>query len=298
MTGNLLEAAWWFAVLTAELAALFLALSFLVGLLRAWVPEEKVRLWFEERGQAGAYVAGAILGTVTPFCSFSTVPVLAGLLRSGAPFGPTMTFLFASPLLDPVVLGVLAFVIGVKGAALYAVVTFVGSVGMGALLAKLGLEDDVKEVVLRDEDETACRYRGKVSAWRQACVEARGSFVPVLPYLVAGTAIGAAVYGFGPTGWIVAVAGPGQPLAIPLAAALGVPVYVNAETFFPITAALLGKGMGVGPVVALVVTSMGVSVPEVAMLAGLFRFRLVAALVTSVFAVAVCSGGLFTLVAP
>jgi len=147
MTANLLEAARWFVVMTAELVVLFLALSFLIGLLQAWVPEEKVRLVFEKRGPAGAYVAGAALGAITPFCTCSTIPVLAGLLRSGAPFGPTMTFLFASPLLDPVVLGLLAFVIGLKGAALYAVVIFVASIGMGALLAKLGLKSDLKEAV-------------------------------------------------------------------------------------------------------------------------------------------------------
>ena len=110
MTANLLEAARWFVVMTAELVVLFLALSFLIGLLQAWVPEEKVRLVFEKRSLGGAYVGGAVLGALTPFCSCSTIPVLAGLLRSGAPFGPTMTFLFASPLLDPVVLGLLAFV--------------------------------------------------------------------------------------------------------------------------------------------------------------------------------------------
>ena len=87
-----------------------------------------------------------------------------------------------------------------------------------------------------------------------------------LPYLLLGTAAGAAIYGLVPTSWVVALAGPGQPLAIPLAAALGVPMYVNAETFFPISAALIEKGVGIGAVMALIITSMGVSVPEVALL--------------------------------
>ena len=154
MTANLLEAARWFVVMTAELVVLFLALSFLIGLLQAWVPEEKVRLMFEKRSPVGAYVGGAALGAITPFCSCSGIPVLAGLLRSGAPFGPTMAFLFASPLLDPVVLGLLAFVIGLKGAALYAVVTFVASIGMGVLLARLGLESDVKEAAYEARTRT------------------------------------------------------------------------------------------------------------------------------------------------
>ena len=294
MTANLLEATRWFVVMTAELVALFLALSFLIVLLQAWVPEEKVRLMFEKRRPVGAYVGGAALGAITPFCSCSGIPVLAGLLRSGAPFGPTMAFLFASPLLDPVVLALLAFVIGLKGAALYAVVTFVASIGMGVLLARLGLESDVKEAAYRSKGEDGCcSVDLLLPVWRRAWSEAWGFFVPILPYLLVGTAIGAVVYGFIPTQWAASVAGADQPLAIPMAAALGVPIYVNAETFFPITSALLEKGMGLGAVVALVVTGMGVSLPEVSMLAGLFRVRLVAVLIVSVFVVAIGSGMIF-----
>ena len=294
MTANLLEATRWFVVMTAELVALFLALSFLIVLLQAWVPEEKVRLMFEKRRPVGAYVGGAALGAITPFCSCSGIPILAGLLRSGAPFGPTMAFLFASPLLDPVVLGLLAFVIGLKGAALYAIVTFVASIGMGVLLARLGLESDVKEAAYRSKGEDGCcSVDLLLPVWRRAWSEAWGFFVPILPYLLVGTAIGAVVYGFIPTQWVATVAGADQPLAIPMAAALGVPIYVNAETFFPITSALLEKGMGLGAVVALVVTGMGVSLPEVSMLAGLFRVRLVAVLIVSVFVVAIGSGMIF-----
>ena len=293
MTANLLEATRWFVVTAAELIVLFLALSFLIGLLQAWVPEEKVRLMFEKRSPVGAYVGGAALGAITPFCSCSSIPVLAGLLRSGAPFGPTMTFLFASPLLDPVVLALLTFVIGLKGAALYAVVTFVASIGMGLLLARLGLESDVKEAAYRSKGEDGCYPVGLPPVWRRAWSEAWGFFVAVLPYLLLGTAIGALVYSFIPTEWVASVAGPDQPLAIPMAAAFGVPIYVNAETFFPITSALLEKGMGLGAVVALVVTGMGVSLPEVSMLARLFRVRLVVVLVASVFVVAIGSGMIF-----
>lgn len=294
MTGDLLEAGRWFLVTTAELVVLFLALSFLVALLQAWLPEEKVRALFKTRRTATGYFAGAALGAVTPFCSYSTIPVLVGLLRSGAPFGPTMAFLFASPLLDPVVLGVFAFVVGMKGAVVYAGVTFLASVMIGALLARLGLEAAVKQTVVAGCEAKDDPPEGPV--WRRAWSEAWGFFVPVVPYLLVGTAVGALLYGFVPTGWIVALAGPEQPLAIPVAAALGVPVYVNAETFFPVASALLEKGMGVGAVVALVVTSMGVSIPEVSLLSGIFRLGLVAALVVGVFAVAIFSGAVFALV--
>jgi uncharacterized membrane protein YraQ (UPF0718 family) len=276
-----------------ELAVLFLGISFLIGLLRAWGTEQKVRRLFEGRGVTG-YLAGALLGTVTPFCSYSTIPVLAGLLRSRAPFGPTMAFLFASPLLDPIVLGVLVFVVGIWGTAVYAAVTFLGAVAIGVLFARLGFESDVKDTVVPCYQPDGDRTKG--SAWSRAWGEAWGFFMPVLPYLLVGTAAGALVYGFVPTAWILALAGPEQPLSIPVAAALGVPVYVNAETFFPIAGALLQKGMGVGAVVALIITSMGVSIPEVSLLSGIFRPRLVIALVIGVFAVAIIGGTVFALI--
>ena len=302
MAVSWLETGRWFLITTTELVVLFLALSFLVGLLQTWLPEERVRKMFERRRPLIGYLLGATLGAVTPFCSYSTIPVLAGLLRSGVPFGPTMAFLFASPLLDPVVLGVLVFLIGVEGTFAYAVLTFLASILIGALLAKLGLEKDVKPLRgVAALDEGPAGYEGtsvppKASVWGRAWSEAWSFFVPALPYLLLGTAAGAAIYRLVPTSWIIALAGPGQPFAIPLAASLGVPMYVNAETFFPISAALLEKGVGIGAVMGLVITSMGVSVPEVALLGSLFRWRLVAALVVSVFAVAVGSGVVFALV--
>jgi uncharacterized membrane protein YraQ (UPF0718 family) len=183
------------------------------------------------------------------------------------------------------------------------VLTFLASILIGALLAKLGLEKDVKLIRGTSAlDEAPTENEGATTTpkvpvvWARAWSEAWGFFVPALPYLLLGTAAGAAIYGLVPTSWVVALAGPGQTFAIPLAAVLGVPMYVNAETFFPISAALLEKGVGIGAVIAFVTTSMGVSVPEVALLGSLFRWRLVAALVLSVFTVAVGSGMFFALV--
>jgi len=119
----------------------------------------------------------------------------------------------------------------------------------------------------------------------------------MVPYLLLGVAVGSLIYGFVPEGWILAVAGPGQPLAIPAAAAIGVPMYIRAETLIPIAGALLSKGMGVGAVVALIIGGAGASIPEVSLLTGLFRPRLVALFVGSVFAVAIAAGTVFALTA-
>ena len=112
-----------------------------------------------------------------------------------------------------------------------------------------------------------------------------------------GVAIGAAVYGYVPASFVASVAGPGNPLAIPVAALVGIPLYVRAETMIPIAVALSGKGMGMGAVIALIIGGAGMSVPEMGMLASIFRFRLVAAFVAFVFLTAVGAGIVFTLIA-
>ena len=288
---TLLETGRYFLILSAELVALFLAISFVVGLLQAWIPEEKVRGFLKRRSAVASYASGTALGAATPFCSCSTIPVLAGLLRSGAPFGPSMSFLIASPLLNPVILGLLVFVVGWQGTAIYAGITFVAAMGVGSLLSRAGMESAVKQVVVKGgkshEDMEG------VPIWRRAWLEAWSFFVPMVPYLLLGTAIGAFIYGYVPQSWVLAVAGPEQTFAIPAAAAIGVPMYIRAETIVPIASALLTKGMGVGAVVALIIGGAGASIPEVSLLSGLFKARLVIAFVASIFTVAIGAGLVF-----
>lgn len=309
MMHNFLEAVRWFAVMTPLLGVLFLTLIFVVTLIQARVPRRGVRELFQRRRAGLGYVGGAVLGTATPFCSMTTIPVLAGLLRAGVPFGPTMAFLISSPLLDLIVLGVLLFLIGPKATAIYAGLTFLFSMGIARLFAALGLGADIKAAEVADGSvpepaplETRLRASGPVisgrppmwlqvrttvqRAWRTSWT----AFVRLAPPLVVGTAIGATIRGFLPVTWILAVAGPGQPYVIPLMAALGLPVYINAEMLLPITAGLLDKGLGVGPVVALVITGLGMSASEVALLTAFFRPRLIVALAISFFLVAVVGG--------
>lgn len=318
MTDNLLEALRWFVVMTPLLGALFLGLLFVVTLVQARVPQARVRDVFRGRRAGLGYVGGAALGTVTPFCSMTTIPVFAGLLRGGVPFGPTMAFLISSPLLDPIVLGVLLFLIGPRPTAIYAGVTFLFSIGIARVFAGLGLAADVKvpkelpggsapepdppqarpwagASVTTGPQES--RWLGAWAAVRKAWRKSWRAFVRLAPHLVLGTAIGATVRGFLPVSWILAIAGPNQPFAIPLMAVLGMPAYINAEILLPITAALLDKGLGVGAVVALVITGLGMSASEVALLTAFLRPRLIAALAVSFFLVATAGGLLIVLLA-
>ncbi len=281
-----------FLLILAELTVLFLAISTLVGLVFEYVSDETVRRWLARKGWLGN-VMGAVIGAVTPFCSCSTIPMTVGFLRAGVPFGATMSFVLASPLLNPIILTMFLALLGWKACLAYGVVTFVASVLAGIVLEATGFAKEVRNVRVSGgahEKEKLPTFRGKL---RRAFAGAWGDFRGVLLFLIIGVAIGAAVYGYVPSDFVVRVAGPGNPIAIPVAALIGVPLYVRAETVIPIGVALTQKGMSLGAVIALVVGGAGMSIPEMSMLASIFKVRLVGVFVGVVFATAVIAGFVF-----
>ncbi|NYT06102.1 MAG: permease [Methanomicrobiales archaeon] len=301
MTEALLSAGRFFVIIAGELILLFIGISFLVGLLHAYVPEERIRTTLSGRGRGSGNMLGAAFGALTPFCSCSTIPILLGLLDTGVPFGVCMSFLIASPLLNPVILSLLAALIGPVPTAFYAVITFAAAVVIGAVLGRLGYERYVKNVTLEGGNRRCdCppengatfreRHGPKISG---AFAFAVSLFRQVLPYLLLGAGIGAFIYGFVPESLIIGLAGPDNPLAIPVAAVIGVPMYIRAETIIPISAVLLDKGMAIGAVMALIIGGAGASIPEVTLLSAIFERRLVAAFVMTVLGVAILAGAAF-----
>jgi uncharacterized membrane protein YraQ (UPF0718 family) len=297
---DLFTAGQFFVIITVELVILFIGISFLVGLIREYVPEEKIRIVLTSKHRGVGNIFGAFFGALTPFCSCSTIPILVGLLDVGVPFGIAYSFLIASPLLNPVIFFLLLALFGVVPTLIYTVITFTIAVISGILLERAGYGRYVNAVTLEKgcccdgEDSGNSVHKTRVS---RALTFAFTLFRQVIPYLILGAAIGAFIYGFIPEELIVAVAGPDNPLAIPVAAVIGVPMYIRAETIIPISAVLLEKGMGIGAVMALIIGGAGASIPEVALLASIFEKRLVAAFVVTVLGVAILAGILFQVLA-
>ncbi len=292
-------------MIAGELVILFVGVSFLVGLLQAYIPEERIRRTLAGRGEGASTVLGGVFGALTPFCSCSTIPILVGLLNAGIPFAACMAFLLASPLLNPVILSLLAALIGPVPTAMYAVITFCAALVLATLLGRLGFARYVKEVTVEGMAAApACGCEGGTFAERHgprfsaALHFAVSLFRQVFPYLVLGAAIGAFIYGFVPADLIVSVAGPDNPLAIPAAALIGIPMYIRAETIIPISAVLLQKGMGAGAVMALIIGGAGASIPEITLLSAIFERRLVAAFVVTVLGIAVLAGFAFGVMLP
>ncbi|MFA5198483.1 MAG: permease [Candidatus Omnitrophota bacterium] len=284
-----------FFIIFVELTFLFLGISTLVGLIFEYVSDEKIRRWLSHKGWIGNFL-GAAMGAITPFCSCSTIPMTVGLLRANVPFGATMSFVLASPLLNPIILGMFFTLLGWKVCVIYGAVTFIVAMISGAILESLGLAKYVKNVRIsggHQEREKLPTFGKKL---KRAFAGAWTDFSGLLLYLVAGVAIGAFIYGYVPNDFVARIAGPKNPFAIPVAAIIGVPLYVRAETVIPIGLALTQKGMSMGAVVALIIGGAGMSIPEMSMLASIFKVRLVVIFIFVVFLTAVLAGFLVNLI--
>ncbi|MGV7224061.1 MAG: permease [Nitrospinales bacterium] len=294
MMNSLETSLYFFAIIMTELSLLFIGISTLVGITLAYVSDEKLQRWLSHKGLLGNIV-GALVGALTPFCACSTIPLTVGMLKAGVPFGPVMSFVVASPILNPIVLSMLIALLGIKAGMIYATVTFIAAVAFGSILDKLGFSKQVKNVIVRGGSEESNDLHTFSDKLKNALKSAFNDFKSIFLYLLIGVAIGAIIKGFLPEDLIYRVAGPQNPLAVPVAAVIGIPLYIRATTAIPIGLALVQKGMGVGAVNALIIGGAGMAIPEMSLLASIFRPRLVVALVIIIFITAVTAGLIFNI---
>ena len=298
---TLIDTLRYFVLITIELIALFVFISALVEIILMYVPEEKIRRRLSGAGVFGNIVAAGF-GALTPFCACSTIPMTVGFLNAGVPFGSTMSFLIESPLLNPIILRMLGAMVGIKAMVAYFVIAFLCSILFGFLLEKIGAQKYVKNVRLKPA--SCCASSHEVvdkhslpfpSKLKVAFAGAWDSLRPIMGYLLVGVALGAGIYGYMPQDFVMKIAGPDNPFAIPVAAVLGIPLYIRAETAIPIGLALMGKGMSIGAVISLIIGGAGMAIPEMTMLASIFKKQLVAMIVLVIFLTAVVSGYLFNI---
>jgi len=287
----------YFILITAELTILFLGISTIVAMVLMYLPQEKIKNWMSGKGLWGN-VIGAFIGALTPFCACSTIPVTLGFLNMGIPFGSIMSFVIASPLLNPIILTILIALMGLKAAIAYFLVVFLGAIVFGVVLEKAGGLKYVKKIRMvgggyRENEVIPQAFAAKL---KLSFIKAWGDFRAVLVYLLIGVGIGALIYGYLPQDFVLKVAGPDKLFAIPIAAAIGIPLYIRAETAIPIGVALMQKGMSAGAVIALIIGGAGMAIPEMSMLASIFKKKLVAAIVTVIFLTAVIGGYIFNLI--
>ncbi len=296
ITQQSLQDAWaLFTFLLVELTALFIAISYLVGVLQLYIPPAKIRNVLSSKHGKG-YVIAALMGAITPFCSCSTIPFLKGLIRANAGFGPMMVFLFSSPLLNPILIVLFAVTFSIKIAAIYFIISIGISILAGITLEKLGFE---KYIIVPDETpdgSSGCCSSAVTNKWEKLWLEVWQDFKQAFPYLLVGVSLGAIIHGFVPTDFITSYAGSDNPLAIPFAAVIGIPLYTRAIVMIPLAAAFVAKGMGIGAVMAFVIGSAGASIPELILLRSLFKTQMIVAFVFVVLSMAIVTGFVFSYV--
>lgn len=280
-----------FLSIALELTILFIVISFLISLLQGFIPYEKIEKKLAGRNKLIAAFAAIIFAFITPFCSCSTIPVVVNMLKKKMPFGIVMIFLFSSPVLDPTILTIMGVALGWKVTAIYTVLTTIFSIIIGFTLEKLGFERSVKNVVMTGYEEQQQKFNLKL-----ALKETLDLMKSVYPYLIIGAAIGAVIHGLVPTEWISSVFGREHWWLIPIAAIIGIPLYIRLSSMIPISQILIAKGMALGPVMAMIISSAGASLPEVILLKSIFRKELVITFVASVFVMSTISGFIFYLI--
>ncbi|MCF0253324.1 MAG: permease [Duodenibacillus sp.] len=270
-----------------KITALLCALIFLVSYVQSYFPPEASRRTLGRfRGLAGM-TAAALLGTVTPFCSCSSIPLFMGFTSAGLPLGVTFAFLISSPMVDLGSLVLLAGVFGFKVAAAYVLLGLAVAVAGGALIGRLGLEDDIEPAV-RMAAFGELDLPGLTQAERLAVARTQTGMVlaRVFPYIIAGVALGAGIHGWLPAGWVEGLLGSGSALGVPLAVLAGAPLYADIFGVIPVAEALLAKGAQIGTVLAFMMAVTTLSLPSIVMLRQAARPRLL-----GVF-VAICVAGI------
>ncbi|ATH58869.1 permease [Staphylococcus nepalensis] len=287
MIDSIMEFIKTFLMLFFELLLLFIVVSFIVSLIQQVVSEEKIKKLLSKPNKVVNYILGMMFGAVTPFCSCSTIPILAGLLNSKVPFGPAMSFLIASPLMNPLMIFMLWALLGWKVAIVYFVVLAIFSILTGLVFSKMNLAESYKGVNVKGDGFFANKTG---SRFKQALNDAWAFLYPMLPYLFIGVFIGAFIYGFIPEEFITKYASGDGFISVFIASVIGIPMYIRPETMLPIAEALVSKGMSLGTVVALIIGGAGASIPEVVLLSKLFKKKFVISFIIAILIVAIATG--------
>lgn len=277
-----------FFTIMGKLTMLFVGISFVLHLFQVFIPYEKMETWLRKSNPLIGGLIALTFAFFTPFCSCSTIPVIVNLLKNNVRFGVVMVFLFASPVLDPTILTIMAVIMGWEIAVLYTVLTSLIALTIGLLLEAFGFEKSLKPVVMREPKKKKVSFSPK-RAW----LETWKTIKTVYPYLLIGAAVGAFIHGAVPAAFISTYFGGDAWWLIPIAAVVGIPLYIRLSSMIPISQVLIVNGMALGPVMAMMISSAGASLPELVLLKSIFKKELIVMFVVSVITMSTISGFLF-----
>ena len=252
---------------TIKIMVLLGVLILLISYVQSYFPPERTKKILGRYRGMPARCLAALLGTVTPFCSCSSIPLFMGFTRAGLPLGVTFSFLISSPMVDLVSLVLLMGIFGWKIAAIYVVFGLVIAVSGGTVIEKLRLEGQVEEYIFKggsvEVPQEALRVKDRIRfAWQQVLMTVKKVYL----YVLAGVGIGAFIHNWIPEDWIVRILGSENPFGVWIAVVAGVPMYADIFGTIPVAEALLGKGALLGVVLSFMMAVTTLSLPSMVML--------------------------------
>lgn len=253
-----------------KITILLCSLIFFISYIQSYFPPEKSKKIIGRFKGIWANIIGALLGTVTPFCSCSSIPLFIGFTSAGLPLGVTFSFLISSPMVDLGSLLLLVSIFGVKIAILYVVLGLVIAVVGGTVIEKLKLENEIEEFIRNAKsvsdielDVPELTIADRVKFAKEQVIE---TFKKVFPYIIVGVGIGAAIHNWIPENLIIGILGSKNPFGVILATLIGIPIYADIFGTIPIAEALFAKGANLGSILSFMMAVTTLSLPSLVML--------------------------------
>lgn len=261
-----------------KITVLLCLLIFLISYIQSFFPPERSRKIMGRFHGIGANIIGALLGTVTPFCSCSSIPIFMGFTSAGLPLGVTFSFLISSPMVDLGSLVLLMSIFGGKIAIAYVVLGLIIAVFGGTLIEHLHMEDQIADFI-RNADSSIDIEAPDLSV-KDRLVYSKdqvvSTFKKVFPYILAGVAIGSVIHNWIPQNWIETILGSRNPFGVVLATIIGIPMYADIFGTIPIAEALLSKGALLGTILSFMMAVTTLSLPSLIMLKKAIKPKLMA----------------------
>ncbi|KKP68658.1 MAG: Permease [Candidatus Moranbacteria bacterium GW2011_GWE1_35_17] len=277
------EAVDFFVYDSIKIIFLLLVITFFMSTLRYYLPIEKLRDFLASHKFFGLdYFMATVFGAITPFCSCSSIPLFIGFLKAGIPLGVTFAFLITSPLVNEIAVAMFIGLFGWKITLLYVGAGILLGMLGGWALGKLKMEKYVEEYIWKIKFSDEIRMEKKNSKTLSQILkivskEAWSISKKIIPYVLAGVALGALIHGYVPAGFFEKYITKENPLAVPVAVILAVPFYSNASGVIPIIESLIDKGIPLGTALAFMMAIVGLSLPEALILKKVMKWKLLAA---------------------
>jgi uncharacterized membrane protein YraQ (UPF0718 family) len=269
---------------TIKILILLAVLIFAISFFRSYISPVKVRQIVSGRNEYLGNILAALLGTITPFCSCSAVPLFIGFVEAGIPLGVTFSFLISSPMVNEIAVILLLGMVGWQITGLYIFSGLIIAIFAGILIGRLKLEGEVESYVyemLKKMEATGSTVTGLEKMTIKDRAQYGWDYMKdilkrVTPYVIIAIGIGAIIHGYVPAELLVKYAGPGNPLAVPIAVLIGVPLYSNAAGIIPLVAVFIEKGIPVGTALAFMMAVTALSFPEMIILRKVLKPKLLA----------------------